>query len=147
VNLENGGWAGLLGRVSNTGGGYGCNPKGYYVRLDADGNCSLWLSTQSRNGAPGRQLATASAGAIGTNQWHNLKLQFAGTNITALVDNKVVVTAGDATYPNGLAGLVTGGEGNARNTALFDNLIINEVNGPRPQPAVFVQDDYPMYKH
>ena len=146
VNLEHGGWAGLLGRVSNTGGGYGCNPKGYYVRLEADGNCSLWLSTQTKNGAPGKQLTNAPAGEIGTNQWHNLKLQFSGANITAFVDGKLVLTASDSTYASGLAGLVTGGEGNARNTALFDNLIINSVNAAKPEPTAFVQDAYPMYK-
>ena len=147
VNLEHGGWAGLLGRVSNTGGGYGCNPKGYYVRLDADGACSIWLSTQAKNGAPGKQLGTVSAGDIGTNQWHNLKLQFSGTNLTACVDGKPVLSVGDGTYPRGLAGLVTGGEGDTRNTALFDNLIINTVNGVKPEPTVFPQDATPMYSH
>lgn len=146
VNLEHDGWAGLLGRVSNTGGGYGCNPKGYYVRLDADGNCALWLSTQTKNGAPGRQLTNAPAGNIGTNQWHNLKLQFSGANITAFVDGRQVLSAADNTYTSGMTGLVTGGEGNARNTALFDNLIINSVNGAKPEPTVFTQDNYPMYQ-
>jgi len=28
--LDNGGWAGVMGRVSNTGSGFGCDPKGYY---------------------------------------------------------------------------------------------------------------------
>ena len=145
VNLEHGGWAGLLGRVSNTGGGYGCNPKGYYVRLDADGTCSLWLSTQTKNGAPGNQLATASVGEIGTNTWHNVKLQLSGTNLTAFVDGKQILSVGDRTYASGMAGLVTGGEGNARNTALFDDLIINSVNGVKPEPTVFPQDAAPMY--
>jgi lysophospholipase L1-like esterase len=131
--------------VSNTGGGYGCNPKGYYVRLNADGACSIWLSTQTKNGAPGKQLATALAGEIGTNTWHNLKLQFSGTNILALVDGKQILSVGDSTYASGLAGLVTGGEGNARNTALFDNLIINSVNGAKPEPTIFPQDAAPMY--
>ena len=34
---------------------------------------------------------------------------------------------------------MTGGENNARNTALFDNLIVNTVGGPKPQPAFFAQ--------
>jgi galactosylceramidase len=147
VCLDQGGWAGLLGRVSSTGSGYGCNPKGYYLRVDADGNCSLYASTQTKNGEPGNQLAAGQAGEIGTNQWHNLKLQFSGTNITAFVDQKQVLTAGDGTYVNGMAGLVTGGQGNARNSALFDNLIINTVNGPKPKPTVFPQDEHPMYEH
>jgi galactosylceramidase len=146
VCLDEGGWAGLLGRVNNTGSGYGCNPKGYYLRVDADGSCSLYASTQQRNGDPGRQLATAQAGEIGTNRWHNFKLQFTGTNITAFVDQKQVLTAGDSTYKQGMAGMLTGGQGNARNSALFDNLIINTVNGPKPAPTVFASDAHPMYK-
>jgi hypothetical protein len=45
-----------------------------------------------------------------------------------------------------MVGLVTGGFGDARNSALFDNLIINTVNGPKPAPAVFAQDAHPMYE-
>jgi galactosylceramidase len=145
VCLDEGGWAGLLGRVNNTGNGYGCNPKGYYLRVDADGHCSLYASTQTKNGDPGRQLAAGQAGEIGTNQWHNLKLQFSGTRILAFVDQKQVLAASDGAYANGMAGLLTGGVGNARNSALFDNLIINTVNGPKPAPTVFPQDAHPMY--
>jgi len=76
-----------------------------------------------------------------------LKLQFSGTNLTACVDGKPVLSVGDGTYPRGLAGLVTGGEGDTRNTALFDNLIINTVNGVKPEPTVFPQDATPMYSH
>jgi galactosylceramidase len=145
VCLDEGGWAGLLGRVNNTGGGYGCNPKGYYLRVDADGHCFLYASTQNKNGDPGRQLAAGQAGEIGINRWHNLKLQFSGTNLTALVDQKQVLTAGDGAYAKGMAGLVTGGFGDARNSALFDNLIIKTVNGPKPAPTVFPQDAHPLY--
>ena len=49
-------------------------------------------------------------------------------------------------YAGGLAGLVTGGEHNARNTALFDNLIINTGGGPKPRPTVFAQDQNPIYE-
>ena len=145
VCLDEGGWAGLLGRVSNTGNGYGCNPKGYYLRVDADGHCFLYASTQNKNGDPGRQLAAGQAGEIGINRWHNLKLQFSGANITPLVDQKQVLTTSDGAYPKGMAGLVTGGFGDARNSALFDNLIINTVNGPKPAPTVFPQDAHPLY--
>jgi hypothetical protein len=41
---------------------------------------------------------------------------------------------------------VSGGEGNARNTALFDNLLINHVNGGAVAPTVFVQDRSPIYR-
>jgi len=146
VYLDQGGWAGVMGRVNNTGSGYGCNPKGYYLRLGGDGKCSLCAANQTRNAPPaGRELAAGQVDEMGTNRWHNLKLQFSGTNLTAFVDNKQVMTAGDETYTNGMAGLVTGGEGNARNSAFFANLIINSVNGPKPAPTAFAQDAYPMY--
>jgi galactosylceramidase len=146
INLEHGGWAGVMGRVSSTGSGYGCNPKGYYLRVGADGSCALFAANQVRNGQPGQQLAVGQAGEIGTNEWHNVKLQFSGTTITGLVDGKKVLTVDDKTYGRGLAGLITGGQGNLRNTALFDNLIINTVNGPTPEPTVFTQDAHPMYQ-
>ena len=41
IYLDDGGWAGVMGRVNNVGNGYGCVPKGYYLRLAADGNCAL----------------------------------------------------------------------------------------------------------
>jgi hypothetical protein len=47
VYLDDGGWAGVMGRVNDTGTGSGCVPKGYYVRLAADGACSLYVSTQA----------------------------------------------------------------------------------------------------
>jgi galactosylceramidase len=145
VSLEHGGSVGILGRVGNTGGGYGCNPTGYYLRLDADGTCSLYASTQAKNGDPGRKLATGRTGALANNHWQNLKLQFAGSTITGFVDHRQILTASDGTYSKGLVGLLAGGEGDVRNTALFDNLIINPVNGPAPQPTAFPQDDHPMY--
>ena len=37
-----------MGRVNNVGGGYGCVPKGYYLRLAADGICSMCASTAPR---------------------------------------------------------------------------------------------------
>jgi len=63
-------------------------------------------------------------------------LRFEGTKITMLVDGEVVISVDDAEIAAGLAGLVTAGEGNARHTALFDNLLINRVNGG-PVPPTF----------
>jgi len=146
ISLQNDGWAGILGRVINTGTGYGCNPKGYYMRLYADGKCELYASTQLKNGAPGKLLATGAVPPVKLNDWKNIKLQFSGQTITGFVDNKLVFTVNDNTYKMGLAGLVTGSDDNQRNTALFDNLVIKAVNGGNPQPTVFVQDAYPMYR-
>jgi len=148
--LDNGGWAGVMGRVNNLGSGTVCLPRGYYMRLAEDGTCALFAAT----GAPGRgggtaagtQLATGKAGNVAANQWHNVKLRFSGATITGLVDEVRVLTVTNNLYAGGMAGLVTGGENNARNTALFDNLIVNAVGGPKPQTTVFAQDASPLYK-
>ena len=138
--------------MSNTGNGYGCNPKGYYLRLAADGTCSLYLATQASGrgakaqSAAGTQLAEGKVENFSANQWHNLKLQFSGSSITGFVDNTQVLSATNTALAGGMAGLVTGGENNARNTALFDNLIVNTVNGPAPKPTEFEQDNSPIYK-
>jgi galactosylceramidase len=145
VCLDGGGWAGVIGRVSNTFSGNVCNPRGYYLRLEPNGTCALFATTPGRN-TPGSQLATGKVNGVAGNQWHNVKLRFSGTTITGLVDDVQVLIASNDLYATGMAGLITGGENNARNTALFDNLIINTVGGPKPQPTVFAQDRSPIYK-
>jgi len=148
--LDNGGWAGVMGRVNYLGNGTTCLPKGYYMRLAGDGACGLYAATGTpgRGGgtAAGAQLATGKAGNVAGNQWHNVKLRFSGATITGLVDDLPVLTVTNNLYASGMAGLVTGGENNARNTAFFDNLIVNTVGGPKPQPTVFAQDASPLYK-
>jgi len=72
-------------------------------------------------------------------------LRFAGTTITGLVDDAQVLTASNNLYTSGMASLITGGENNARNTALFDNLMVNTAGGSKPPPMVFAQDQYPLY--
>jgi galactosylceramidase len=145
VYLENGGWAGVMGRVNHTGTGYGCVPKGYYLRLAADGSCALFAATQERNTGAGKQLATGQVANIAGQQWHNVKLQFSGTTITGFVDGVQVLTATDSLYPAGMAGLITG-DVRDRNTALFDNLLINAVGAATPQPTTFAPTQTPIYK-
>jgi len=57
-------------------------------------------------------------------QWHNLKLSFAGTSITACVDNTQVASTTNADYSAGLVGLGTGW-----NFAQFSNLNVSPVVG------------------
>jgi len=158
VCLDNGGWAGVMGRVNNLGNGTTCLPRGYYMRLAVDGTCALYAATglSGRGGgggggargggtAAGTQLATGKADNVAGNQWHNVKLRFSGATITGFVDDAQVLSVTNNLYAAGMAGLVTGGENNARNTALFDNLIVNTVGGPKPKPTVF-PDAKPLYK-
>jgi galactosylceramidase len=145
IYLDDGGWAGVMGRLNDTGSGYGCAPKGYYVRLAADGVCSLYVSTQAPAAVAGNLLATGKVGGVAGRQWHNVKLRFSGTTITAFVDGVQVLHASDAAYPRGMAGLITGGDADSRNTAYFDNLSINAVGAAPAVPPVLAPDQLPMY--
>ncbi len=143
--LDGGGWAGVMGRVNDTGSGYGCAPKGYYARLAADGTCALYVSTQAPSSVAGTLLATGRVPKVAGRQWHRLSLRFSGTTISALVDGAQVLLASDTTYARGLAGLVTGGEADSRNTACFDNLAIGPVGATPAAATAFSPDQRPMY--
>jgi galactosylceramidase len=145
VFFDNGGWAGVMGRVNATGNGWDGDPNGYYARLNADGTCALYIANQRLKGTRDRPLASDFVTGWKAAGWHNLKLRFEGKKITVLVDGVAVVSAEDGTFPRGMAGLITGDAGDVRNTALFDNLLINRVNGVAVKPTIFAQDEYPIY--
>jgi len=144
--LENGGSAGLLGRVNSTGNGWDNTPKGYYMTVSADGSVDLRSSTQAGNNPPGDQLDSGTVPLFDPRVWHTLKLRFVGGHIDGFVDGKQVVKADSTVWGRGMAGLLTGGLDDHRNTALFDNLIINTIDGSQPPATVFAQDSSPIYK-
>ncbi len=146
IFLDDGGWAGVMGRVSNTGNGWDGNPNGYYARLYADGGCAIYVASERIKGSRDRQLAVGKVQNWESNQWHSVKLRFEKQTITLLVDGVVAISVDDKEYSHGLAGLITGGEGKARNSACFDNLLINRVNGGSVPPAVFADDNSPIYR-
>ena len=145
ICLDSGGWAGVMGRVNDTGNGYECVPKGYYVRFAADGSCALYAAVQAPGARTGRLLAAGNAGGAPGRPWRNVKLRFQGATITAFVDGVQALQAVDASYPRGMAGLITGGDAGTRNTACFDNVLVNAVGAAVPRPTVFRPDQLPMY--
>ena len=145
VLLDGGGWAGVMGRVNNVGTGYGCTPKGYYLRLTADGHCALYATTQAKNETDGNQLAAGMVSHVAGNQWHNVKLQFSGPILSGFVDGARVLSVTNNLYSRGMAGLVTG-DSKTRNTACFDNLLINAVGAATPKPTKFAREQLPIYK-
>ncbi len=145
IAFDDGGWAGVMGRIVNTGNGWDGDANGYYARLNPDGSCAIYIASEHLEGTRDRQLAAGQARGWTSGGWHNVKLQFKGPTITMLVDGVAAASIEDGTYVRGMAGLITGGDGNARNTALFDNLLINRVNGAAVKPSVFVQDRHPIY--
>jgi galactosylceramidase len=123
------GWASLLGRVNSTGSGYGTNPNGYYMTLSPTGAWSFYA-------APTAGAITTGQATLAAGSWHNMKLVFQGTSIKGLVDGTQAFSVTDSKYSKGNVGLGTA----AKTTALFDNLIVNAVNGATPPPTVFAQD-------
>ena len=165
VWLEPGSLAGIMGRVNDVGNGYGCTPKGYFLRLASDGQCELAAICGRLNKkelgdaehqailkASGvvleegeKQLAVGAAKNIAPGQWHNLKLRFSGTDIQGLVDGVAVVSAKDTRFSHGMAGLMAGNN-KKRSTPFFGNLLINAVNAPTPQPTSLLHGPSPIYE-
>jgi galactosylceramidase len=165
ICLDHGGWAGVMGRVNHVGDGYGCAPRGYYLRLAADGSYALVtvngkagavelgdkeyqerFRTAGNAGEKGeKQMVAGTAKNFATNQWHNVKLQFSGATITGFVDGVPVLSTTNRTYSHGMAGLVTG-DNQTRNTACFDNLLITAVGAATPRPTMFSKKQSPIYE-
>ena len=141
IHFDNDGWAGVMGRINNVGTGYGCSPSGYYLKLSADGTWALYYANGSSEA--GTSLANGTAALSG--QWHKVKLQLSGSTITGFIDNNQVCSVTNTSAASGMAGLCTGNYSTGRNSAMFDNLVLNTVNGVMPQPTVFSQDQTPPY--
>jgi galactosylceramidase len=156
VYLNSGESAGVMGRINQVGTGYGFIPKGYFLQLGDDGQCRLVVirGKKDRKKITGdaEQQALIKAGKddseggekvlgniqlpkIGPDQWHNLKLRFEGSAITGLVDGMPMLKATDALYSRGMAGLLTGRVGEKLSTSYFDNVLINPLNAPLPDPS------------
>lgn len=165
--LANGGWAGVMGRVVEVGTGYGTEPKGYYLRLSADGICTLVASNGKAGGEElgdkehqERLRAEAAAGQpdkkgekqmggvalknFSQQAWHNVKLRFSGTAITGFVDGEQVISATNELCSHGMAGLIAGDD-TVRSTAYFDNLLIAPVGGGKPSPSPSAAAPTPIY--
>ena len=125
------GFAQLEGRVGTTNLDPINRFNGYFLRASDTGAWSIL-----RNNTAG-QLTTLRSGttaALGTGRWHNLKLGFNGSTITATIDGAVVGTVTDSTFGAGQVGFGT----SQGQTAQFDNLQV--YNGtppvdPSPSPS------------
>jgi len=143
--------AAVMGRLCDVGSGYGIWAKGYYLKLDDKGNCSLVITRGKLDpkeliGDAEQQAAilartdievggeyvldSASIEGIGPCQWHSLKLRFLGDELTGFVDGREVVKATSARYPCGMAGLMAPLQEHRVCTPYFDNLKIQPVIRP-----------------
>jgi len=135
-----------MGRVNDVGSGYGTIQKGYFLQLGSDGQCRLVVSRGKREKkklvGDAEQQALIKAGKdyseggekilgvvkvanVLPETWHDLKLRFKGSAITALVDGKPVLNVTDSLYSHGMAGLLALGGETKLSTPYFDNLSIN----------------------
>jgi galactosylceramidase len=166
VYLNPGDSAAIMGRINHVGTGWGIIPKAYFLQLTSDGQCRLVVIRGKENkqelvGDAEQQalikaqndadeggekvLGTVRLPIIGPKQWHSLKLRFDGSSITGLVDGKPVLTANDALYPRGMAGLMVGQEGNRTSTSYFDNVLIKPLHGDTPKPTSALPGQTPIY--
>lgn len=166
VYLNPGDAAGIMGRVNNVGPGYGFIPKCYSLQLADNGECRLMVirgkvdkkkltgdaeqqalvkarSDDSEGGE--KELGAVQLANLKPNEWHTLKLRFEGSVITGLVDARPVLTATNALYSYGMAGLWVGQEKSRTSTPYFDNLLITSVNAPAPKPSVATPGQPPIY--
>jgi galactosylceramidase len=145
IYFDDGGWAGVMGRVNYVGDGYGCYPKGYYLALYATGAWALYAA--AGNTSMGSELASGNV-TLTAGQWTNVMLQMNGSTIVGKINNTQVCSVTNTSYSTGMVGLcsgLTGTAGQPNNTAMYDNLIINTVNGATPPVTVFPQDTSPPY--
>lgn len=171
VLLNPGDTAGVMGRVNDVGDANFAAPKGYILTLGDDGLCRLIVSRgqkgrkqktifdpldpveermqrEKEDGKGGeKELASIRLPNIAPGQWHRLKLQMEKRSITALVDGRPVLTATDALYARGMAGLLAGQhEKQTCSTPYFDDLVISEVDVPVPPPTPALDGQTPLYR-
>jgi galactosylceramidase len=167
VYLSPGDTAGVMGRINHVGTGFGFIPKGYFLQLSEGGQIALLvvrgpadkkalvgdaeqqalIKAQNDASEGGEKvLAVTQVPGVGAKRWHNLKLQFRGTAITGYVDGKPVLTATDGLYGKGMAGLMAGADAQKLGMPYFDNVTVNQVNGPVPGPATALPGQGPIYR-
>ena len=135
-----------MGRVCDVGSGYGVWAKGYYLKLDDQGKCTLVITRGKLNKKEligdkeqqeailarkdveiGGEYVLAEANLIHNSfamHWHNLKLRFEGDTVTGYVDGCQVLQAKSDHYPKGMAGLMAPIQKQHISTPYFDNLKI-----------------------
>lgn len=165
--LNPGDRAAVMGRINHVGTGYGFIPKGYFLELSDGGACRLVAIRGKKNPkalvGDAEQQAMIKAGkfdveggelvlgsttvpGIAAGRWHRLALRFEGGTITGLVDGKPVLTASNALYAKGMAGLLAGGDKARISTPWFGDLIVTTPKGATPAPATALPRQSPIYR-
>lgn len=165
VWLTPGDEAGVMGRICDVGSGYGIWAKGYYLKIDDKGHCSLMITRGKLDkkeliGDAEQQalilartdmevggeyvLDETDINGLSACSWHNLKLVFDGDSIIGYVDGVAAVKANDSRYGKGMAGLIAPLQEKRVSTPYFDNLKISPLGRTEPD-GTMVQSVNPMY--
>ena len=144
--------AAVMGRLCDVGSGYGIWAKGYYLKLDDQGRCTLVITRgkldkkeligdkEQQEAILARkdvevggeyELATAQVEGVAPCHWHNLRLRFEDDTITGYVDGRQVLQAKSDRYPKGMAGLMAPMHQQGISTPYFDNLRILPIDKPK----------------
>jgi galactosylceramidase len=157
-----------MGRINDVGNGYGCTPKGYYLRVSPDGTYAL-IAIDGKAGPQDigdkenqeRLKAEAAAGisrpsgeqgvasgvlaSFDRTKWHALKLEFSGETISGYIDGQKVISIQDAHFSHGMAGLVACDHGKELSTAYYDNFRITSLGQTKPNAQAVSTKSAPMY--
>ena len=90
-------------------------------------------------------LAVAHLSQPAAGAWHALRLSMEGATLKGFVDGKLVLTATDALYPRGMAGLLSGADDHAMHMPFFDSFAVTPVNTPRSSAATSLSKATPIY--
>lgn len=158
--------AAIMGRLCDVGSGYGIWAKGYYLKLDDRGNCTLVLTRGKldkkeiigdaeqqalilarKDTEVGGEYVLDSVRLEGIHacQWHTLKLRFLGDEVTGFVDEREVVKTITTHYPSGMAGLMAPLQAKRVCTPYFDNLRIQPLGRTRPVQGHQMLKVKPLY--
>jgi len=86
--------------------------EGYRFVVSQTGNWTLYLhkiAPTNTAGPPPVVLASGNVAALGVGRSHTISLTVSGNNLTPSIDGHPLPTTIDATYPDGVAGIATGG--------------------------------------
>ncbi len=154
--LNPGDEAGVMGHVCDVGFGWGIEAKGYYLKLNTQGQCSLVITRgkidkESLVGDAEQQaailastdrevggelvLAQTQLPGVKAGEWHHVALRFVGDEVKGLVDGQEVVSASAAKYPKGMAGLIAVKQEHRIATPYFDNLAIKPLGNSKTTTA------------
>lgn len=96
---------GVIGRFSKRAGDIG-NFDGYMLQLSENGVWQILKNKNSNLPVKPIVLASGSLGEMGIDRWHAVTLTMKGSQLTALIDGKVVSSTSDTSYSSGPAGIV-----------------------------------------